>query len=232
MKKVGLSFVCLVLVAIAGFALAGSSSDFVFSPDGRFVSATHAPAHVIPSLQEDSNLKVIYSNLSSDHLATFFSVFGYTIAQGGSKFPFQTWYAVGFTPSADATITKIEVGAGTLSGGTSGFEIGLYDDASGVPGKVIKSLHFAHALTYGQCCVLTAVEDAAGIAVTGGTRYWLALTTTKSDPEIYGWNFNTTTMKALPAAQWCGNSTTYCGLNNNKWNPTQYVQTSLAILGH
>jgi hypothetical protein len=232
-KKLAVSFCSVTLIVSASFALLGfDKQNYVLSQGGRIVMATHAPSHVTASPQEDPGLKVIYSNMSKYPLATFFSVFGYTIAQGGSNFPFQTWYAVAFTPTASATVTKIEVAAGRLGSGTAGFEIALYDDASGVPGKVIKRLHVAHPLSYGQCCVLTAVTDGAGIPVSAGTRYWVALTTTTKDVDLYGWNFNTTTMQASPAAQWCGNSTTYCGSNNNKWNPQPYVQTAMAVLGH
>jgi hypothetical protein len=233
-KKIVLSIVCLVLVAVGTFALVGSNkSDFVISPDGRFVTATHPPVHITPTPAEDANLKVIFSNLSTYRKATYFSLLGYTIAQNTANFPFQSWFAIAFTPTANATVTKLEVAAGKFSGTTgTGFEIGLYDDNAGLPGKVIKRFHVAHPITMGQCCLVQAVTDSAGIPVTAGTQYWVALTTTAKDLDLYTWDFNTTNMDSNPAAEWCGNNTTICGANNDKWRFGALVQTAMAVLGH
>src|ERR1700687_6158417 len=97
-KKIMLSLVCFALVAVATFALVGSSkSDFVISPDGRFVTATHPPAHITPTPAEDPNLSVIFSNLSRYRRGTYFSLLGYTIAQNSATFPIQSWFAIAFT---------------------------------------------------------------------------------------------------------------------------------------
>jgi hypothetical protein len=47
---------------------------------------------------------------------------GDTIAQGGSDFPFQTWTAVPFTPTANATVTRIEAAMGIYFGLKDAFE--------------------------------------------------------------------------------------------------------------
>jgi hypothetical protein len=231
-KGIVLSVFCLALLACASLVLmATSKNKFVFSPDGRSVNATEAPSNIIQAPQKDAKLKTIASNLSTYKNATYFSIWGNTIAQGGSNFPFQVWEAEPFTPTADATVTKIEVSAGRQGGGTAGFELGLYSDANGVPGTKIKSFHVAQLPSYGQCCTLAVANDKAGIPITGGTQYWVVVSTTSKDTDIYAWAFNSTDMRAHPAASWCQGSSTYCGSNSGKWVAYNYVQLGYAVLG-
>lgn len=92
-------------------------------------ATTAAPAGVpsSPSLQAIS---------APIRCAAFFSIFGNTVAQGGANFPFQTWVANPFTPTANANLAAIQVAVGRLGSGTSGFEVGLYNDAGGIPGTL------------------------------------------------------------------------------------------------
>ncbi len=230
-KRTVLSVTCLVLFATLSLS-ASDKNQFVFSPDGKFVRATHAPAHITPTPREAASLKTIAGNFSLYPKATYFSIWGNTIAQGGTNFPFQTWVAVAFTPNADATVTKIEVSAGRQGGGTAGFELGLYSDDNGVPGALIKGTHITNLPSYGECCAVAVANDPAGIPVTAGTQYWVVVSTTPEDTNIYAWAFNSTDMTAQLAASWCQGSSTYCGQNSGKWVPFQYVQLGFRVLGH
>ena len=61
-------------------------------------------------------------------------------------------------------------------------------------------------------------NDKAGIAVTGGTQYWIAATTTTKDVFQGGWAFNSTDMRSHPIASYCKGPSTYCGkTDNGKW---------------
>jgi len=231
-KRFTLSVSCLVLFASLAFAASGKKQQFVFSPDGRQVTATHPSSHITPAPQQDASLKIIAGNFSLYPEATYFSVFGNTIAQGGSNFPFQVWEAMPFTPTANATVTELQVSAGRQGGGTAGFELSLYSDAGGVPGTVIKSAHITNLPAYGDCCAVAEVSDPAGIPVTAGTQYWVVVSTTAEDIDIYAWAFNSTNMTATLAAEWCQGSSTYCGVNSGKWSPYQYVQLGFNVLGH
>jgi hypothetical protein len=231
-KRIKLSVSCLALFMFASLALmASGQTGFVFSHDGRFVSATKAPSQITPPPREDPKLKTIAGNFSTYPNATYFSVWGNTIAQGGSNFPFQAWEAIAFTPAANATVTRIEASAGRQGSGSSGFEMGLYHDANGVPGKPIKSFHISKLPIYGQCCAVAIANDKAGIPVTAGTQYWVVVSTTAKDPDIYAWAFNSTDMRAQLSAFWCKGSTTYCGQNSGKWVHYNYVQLGFAVLG-
>jgi hypothetical protein len=220
-----------LLFMFANMALVASGQNqVVFSPDLKTVKAAKVPAGItLP--REDAKLKVIAGNFSTYKFATYFSAFGQTIAQGGSNFPFQTWGAVGFTPTANATVTKIEASASRSGSGSAGFELGLWTDKNGVPGKRIKSFHVSKLSNYGECCAVAVANDPAGIPVTAGTQYWIVVSTTAKDTDIYAWAFNSTDMRPHPTAYWCKGSSTYCGANSGKWIPSQYVQFGFNVLG-
>lgn len=229
-NKIAVALACLVLLAVASLTvMAGNKTQFAFSPDGRTVWATNPSSHVTRSPLADAKLNIIAGNLSRYPFATYFSIWGNTVAQGGANFPFQTWVAVPFTPAADATLSKLAVSAGRQGSGNSGFELSLYSDAGGVPGTAIKTVHVSKLPIYGECCDL-AVANVSGTPVTGGTQYWVVVSTTQNDPDIYAWAFNSTDMRALPSASWCLGSQTYCGSNSGKWVPYNYVQLGFAVV--
>ena len=211
---------------------ASGNHNYDFTSDGKLVRVVNPSAATTPAPGVDSKFTLVAGNLSTYPLATFFSIFGNTIAQGGANFPFQTWVANPFTPTANANLVAIQVAVGRLGSGTSGFEVGLYNDASGVPGTLIKSVHIpgSKVPAYGQCCALDTASF-SGVSVTAGTTYWVAVTTTASDVDIFGWNFNTTDMSALPSASWCSGSATYCGTNSGIWVPYSYTHLGFRVVG-
>jgi hypothetical protein len=225
---------CLVVLLIASTALVASSERrFEFSPDGRTVRALNPPTQITPARPVDPSLTTIAGNFSTYPYALYFSVWGNTIAQGGSNYPFQIWQAEAFTPAADANVSEIDVSLGRQSSGSAGIELGLYTDANGVPGTKIKSYHVSQLPQYGQCCgVSTALVKGSGIPVKAGTQYWVVVSTTAKDTDIYAWAFNSTDMRAQLAAYRCTGSSTYCGNNSGVWVAFQYVQNGFQVLGH
>jgi hypothetical protein len=208
-----------------------ADNNVVFSPDLKHVTATKT-SKATPARQEDKGLTIIAGNFSRYPLATYFSVFGNTIAQGGANFPFQVWEAMPFTPAANATITRVETSAGRQGGGNAGFELGIWNDANGVPGTPIASTHISNLPSYGECCAVSEANDPAGIPVVAGTQYWVVVSTNAEDTDIYAWAFNSSNMTATLAAEWCQGSTTYCGSNSGKWTAYQYVELGYQVLGH
>lgn len=232
-KTLVLSASFMAVLAMASLTLKASGNhNYDYSSDGKLVRVVNPSSATTPAQAVDSKFTLVAGNISAYPLASFFSIFGNTIAQGGSNFPFQTWVANPFTPTANANLAAIQVAVGRLGSGTSGFEVGLYNDASGIPGTLIKSVHIpgSKVPAYGQCCVLDTAGF-SGVSVTAGTQYWVAVTTTSSDLDIYGWNFNTTDMSALPSASWCSGSTTYCGTNSGVWVPYSYTHLAFRVLG-
>jgi hypothetical protein len=109
--------------------------------------------------------------------------------------------------------------------------VSLYNDAGGIPGTAIKSVHVTTLPTYGQCCHVATANITGGVPVTAGTQYWVVVSTTAQDTDIYAWAFNSTDMTARLGASWCLGSSTYCGSNSGVWVPISYVQLGFAVFG-
>ncbi len=212
MKKIIVVVGVAVLTLIALTALATSPNPYTFSQNGRTVMA-NAPGSIKPS-NHDTKLKTIAGNLSTYPYGVFFCCFGNTISGGGSDFlSTQFWVAIPFTPTADATVTRVEVSVGTFGGSDAGaFQIQLLADDNNSPGKPIKTFTISSEPTYGSCCTLDVGNDKAGIPVTKGTQYWIAVTTSKKQTTLAGgWAFNSTDMRSHEIASWCSPTDTYCG---------------------
>jgi len=233
-KKIVISLSCLVIVLVASMALVASRTDkFAFSPDFRTVRANNLAAHVAsaPAFEEKKG-KVIAGNFSKYKAATYFSIFGNTIDQGVNGFPFLIWQGNAFTPAKSATATEVSVGLGDLDGGAGSIQLSLYSDNGGVPGTELGTGTATNVQDYGTCCGATTATLSPSVALTAGTQYWVVVSTTSQETDIYGWNFNTTTMDALPAAEFCQGSSTYCGNNSGVWVPYSYVPNAWQVLGN
>jgi len=210
LARILLCLTALTLVALAALAV-NSKSNYSFSHDWRTVTATKTHSFIAPT-NHDATLKTIAGNLSTYPFGTFFCCFGNTIAAGPPNFPFQYWVAIPFTPTADATVTRVEVSVGTFGGSDAGaFRIQLLADNNNSPGSAIKSFNISTEPTYGACCTLDVGKDKAGIPVTAGTQYWVAVTTSKKQTAFAGgWAFNSTDMRSHEIASWCAPTDTYC----------------------
>jgi hypothetical protein len=225
----------LALVGVAALAAAGTKKGYVISDDGRTVTATKMPQFVTPAVR-DTGLKTIAGNLSDYPFGTFFCCFGNTISGGGSDFlSTQFWVAIPFTPTADATVTRVEVSVGTFGGSDAGaFRIQLLADNNNSPGTAIKSFIISSEPNYGACCTLDVGKDAAGIPVTKGTQYWIAVTTSKKQTAFAGgWAFNSTDMRSHEIASWCSPTDTYCS-DGGVWHVGQSGDPlpAYAVLGN
>ena len=211
LARILLCLAALTLVALAALAVS-SKSNYSFSQDWRTVTAAKAPSFITPT-NHDATLKTIAGNLSTYPYGVFFCCFGNTISGGGSDFlSTQFWVAIPFTPTADATVTRVEVSVGTFGGSDAGaFRIQLLADNNNSPGSPIKSFTISSEPNYGACCTLDVGKDKAGIPVTAGTQYWIAVTTSKKQTAFAGgWAFNSTDMRSHEIASWCSPTDTYC----------------------
>jgi hypothetical protein len=232
-KTILLSVSCLIVVLFASMALVASGENkFVFSPDLRTVRATNPTFQTTPAPAQDPGLTVIAGNLSTYQYAPYFSVFGNTIDQGVNGYPFLIWQGNAFTPTKSATATEVSVGLGDLDGGQGSIQLSLYSDNGGIPGTQLATGTATNVQTYGDCCGATTATLSPSVSLTAGTQYWVVVSTTAQETDIYGWNFNTTNMTALPAAEFCQGSSTYCGNNSGVWVPYVYVQNAFSVLGN
>lgn len=156
---------------------------------------------------------------------------------GNTTFP-DTQMAAAFTPSADHTATKIEAAivSPTLGLGTSGFVLSLNADDNGVPGRALISAQLPGLPDngFGLCCALVIGTIPNGVALSGGTQYWLVLDgQSGQSSDGAGWAMNDTDQvhTFLDAA--------YCSVNCPRgpgWYPFQGTKfgtgAAFAVLGN
>jgi hypothetical protein len=155
---------------------------------GQAVGAFAAPVR-------EPGLVPIFSNLlpvKKYPNGTYFCCFGPTVAGPDNQYGVpEQWWAEAFTPTANMTVTKVEVGIG-FAIGTNSVNMGLYSDAGGLPGTVLVSRDIGNLPAFGSCCITMSLKDRSGIPVTAGTQYWVVLGTDSSDTDFLGgWNDNT-----------------------------------------
>jgi len=139
---------------------------------------------------DDPGLVTIFSNLASKYpKGRYWCCSGYNVTGPNSDFGVQ-WMAAAFTPDADHTVTKIQVGAGYTEG-AKGIVISLNEDNNGIPGTALMTWNLSRLPFFGTCCTLLEVSSPIGIPVSGGQQYWVMLSTNDSELNtVDGWNMS------------------------------------------
>lgn len=129
-----------------------------------------------------------------------------------------------FTPAEDSTAKEVLIALGYLGGGNNGGTIGLLTDENGAPGTPIKTWTATDFPKEGTCCPLVTLKDAEGIALEGGTQYWIvAGVTAEQDTGQYQWNFVWNDAQG-PLAFLNGNT-------NDEWLPYTSNVAAFAVYG-
>jgi len=226
LTRVLLCLVVLTLVAVTALAL-GSRNGIVTTSDGRHVIATKSDSKItLASGDSDAGLKTISSNLSTYPFGTYFCCYGDTIAGPNAGFGHTYWAAMGFTPTANATVTRLKASVGFVLG-VNQVVLGLYTDSNGIPGTpLINKRTKLNALgNFGSCCLLGIVGDTTGVAVTSGTPYWVVVSTDAKSATTFGaWAFNSTDMRQTVNR--------VAGYVDGTWSAGTGLQGGYAVLGH
>lgn len=185
------------VVVLAALAFMSASADAAgvngatVSKDKLTTMARPGSSHYVPAPPPDRT-DTIFSNIGRHYpLGLYFCCFGNTISGPNSPIGQTIWNAVEFTPAGDATIKEIDVSVG-LAAGSNHIVVNIAEDNGGVPGTVLGSFPVSGAMgVFGDCCNL--VTAASHIRVTGGTPYWLFLSTDgQSDDTWAAWPYNAT----------------------------------------
>jgi len=232
-KKTLLTLIVLALASVTAFA--AGRDGVITTKDGRMTIATKRTPSVTRTASSDAGLVKIFDNIGTAYpKGSYWCCGGYTITgpTAISGFP-EFWSAAAFTPSANHTVTKIKVAVGYVEG-TNGLVLGLYNDASGVPGTAIKTWNLTGLPNFGSCCTVEEKGDSAGIAVTAGTQYWIVLKTNSKDSNTYAaFNLNDTDqVDPAPAAQYCSADKGGSCSKNDAWTAfSSQPGLAFAVLG-
>ncbi|HEY1615423.1 MAG TPA: choice-of-anchor R domain-containing protein [Rhizomicrobium sp.] len=88
----------------------------------------------------------------------------------------ESWQAAAFTLAADQTATKVDIATSHVRG-TEGVVVSLYSDTAGLPGTSVQAWNVSSLPTSGICCTVEIATDRGGIPLTGGTQYWIVVST-------------------------------------------------------
>jgi hypothetical protein len=193
MKKISIVVRVIVLCsgAVPGVtsALAAPEPGTVVDHGGKVVLLRHKAGSYTPPLAHKSKIPAIYENFAPSYpKGLYYAAEGASLS-GPHTIHGQYWQAAAFTPAATATVKEVDVAAGYING-TNKVTIGLYADASGVPGKELWS-HATALPDFGDCCAIVALDDKAKVQVVAGTQYWVVMTTpAKSADLMAAWNLN------------------------------------------
>jgi len=219
------------LLTFALCVLAGTSSlaagNSVLSHDGRqtFVAPSSNAPHRTNLFDPGGGRVVIFSNIGKKYdngrywCCTGATITGPTALSGFPEF----WQAAAFTPADDATISRIAVAVGFVQG-VNGLVLSINADSSGAPGAAIQSWDLSNLPTFGDCCVVDLQKN-AGVPVTGGTQYWIVVSTNDSEKRTWAaWNLNDVEQVAPSLnATWCSadGGSGNCGTANDIWQVYQ-----------
>jgi hypothetical protein len=224
LARVALGLAVLALIGVSALAL-GNKQGVVTSSDGRLSIATKGPSQFTPTDPDsDAGLTKIAGNLSIYPFGVYFCCYGDTISGPNSELGHTYWAAMGFTPTADATVTRLKASVGFVAG-VNQVVLGLYADSNGIPGTpLFKAATTVGSLgNFGNCCVL-AVVNSKGVSIKAGTPYWVvASTNAKSATTFDAWAFNSTDMRQ--------NVNAVAGYVDGKWTSGTGLQAGYAVLG-
>lgn len=224
--RILLCLVVLTLVGVAALAL-GSRNGIVTTSDGKYTIATKGTSK-FTSVNDDSDasLTKIAGNISIYQFGRYFCCYGNTIAGPNAGFGHTYWAAMGFTPAADATVTRLKASVGFVVG-VNQVVVGLYSDSNGIPGKPLfsKRTKLNSLGNFGDCCILAIVNDTAGVPVTAGQPYWVVVSTDKNSATTFGaWAFNSTDQRQ--------NVNRVAGYVDGTWSSGTGLQAGFGVLGH
>lgn len=169
---------------------AGFHAVTIEGPHARMTVLPAATKHSeISAPETDAGLVTIFSSMASKYpKGEYWCCTGYNV-MGSQSGVGEQWMGAAFTPDADHTVTRIEVGVGYSEQGPNGVVISLNEDKGGMPGKALKTWNVSGLPTFGACCVVVAETDKSGIPITAGKQYWLVLSTNSKEAQtVDGWN--------------------------------------------
>lgn len=204
----------LVVAACLAFATAAQGAGVngaSLSKDKLTTTVHPGSMHYAPQAVPPRKLKPIFDNIGFLYpKGLYFCCYGDTISGPNSQVGSTNWAAVQFTPASDATIKLIDVAA-TFVSGANGVIVNIAEDDGGVPGNVLGAFPVGGLGDFGDCCQIAEAD--AHVDVTGGTPYWIYLSTDDSTKTTWAvWPFNSTDqVDTLNVAGYNGTSWTNFG---------------------
>jgi hypothetical protein len=188
-KIVTLALAGTVAATMAPAIAVASPSVGIVLDNGKPIGFVQGYAAVdAPAVTPPGERRAIYENFAKLYPKGKFNAFTGAALSGPNTLHGQIWLAASFTPARNATLKEVEVAAEYIGGTRNVVSVGIYADASGVPGTEVWSRKAALP-AFPSCCGVVALTDKTGVPLTAGTRYWLGITTLPGASDTSGaWN--------------------------------------------
>jgi hypothetical protein len=185
--KAAFRVVLLVGVMTVGWGAVAQNNGAVTSKDKKMTMVPAVAGAHTPYVDDNVGSTVIFSNLATEYPnGLYWCCQGATVSGPYSPGFVEWWHAAAFTPSADATATKVTVSIGYLAGAGS-IILSLNADNGGIPGTVLEQWTLGDLGQSGTCCSVQS-KKVSGIALTAGQQYWIVATTKPHSSVWAAWN--------------------------------------------
>jgi hypothetical protein len=174
--------VALVTLCAASASFAAAPA-VTYSPDGRKVMTDGVTSQTTTLPTRHAASSIIYSNLATKYKkGVYFADSGWSLCGSGCLQGY-AYSATAFTPAANATAMKLEVGITSIVG--TEFTVEIDSDAKGLPGKALWTGTVKNLPVFGTCCDLASADIKGGLALQGGTQYWITAIQTKNSESNF-----------------------------------------------
>jgi hypothetical protein len=161
----------------------------VTTKDKQITFVTASTGVNTPYDNETAGLKTIFSNLATVYpKGLYWCCEGATIS--GPNIPplfIEWWHAAAFTPTFNATMKKVVVSIGYLSGNDTSVILSINADNAGIPGTVLEQWTVNDLGEAGTCCTVQT-KQSSGVTLTSGQQYWIVASTGQYSDVNASWN--------------------------------------------
>lgn len=183
---------CAVVIQAAVLSLSAQTSHAsrsVVTTKDRKTTIVASPSGVnTPYVDQTAGLKAIYSNFAVAYpKGVYWCCEGATISGPNAPFNIEWWHAAAFTPTTAATVEKVAVSIGYLSGNDTSVILSLNLDNGGIPGAELEKWTVSNLGEAGTCCTVQ-VKNSSGLALTAGQQYWVVVSTPSNSDVNASWN--------------------------------------------
>jgi hypothetical protein len=192
MKSICRILMCVVVIQAAVQFLSAQTSHAsrsVVTTKDRKTTIVASPSGVnTPYVDETAGLKAIFSNFAIAYpKGVYWCCEGATISGPNGPFNIEWWHAAAFTPKSAATVEKVAVAVGYLSGNDKSVLLSLNLDNGGIPGAALEQWTITNLSEAGTCCAVQ-VKSSSGLALTAGQQYWIVVSTPSNSDVNASWN--------------------------------------------
>jgi hypothetical protein len=188
---------CRIAMCVMAMVAVVNSVSAQTSPAARSVVTTKdkkmtfiaAPSAAnTPYVDESAGFKTIFSNLANAYpKGLYWCCEGATISGPSGPFAVEWWHAAAFTPATAATVQRVVVSIGYLTGNDKSVILSLNADNGNIPGAVLEQWTVANLGVAGTCCTVQS-RKSSGVALTAGQQYWIVASTGPNSDVNASWN--------------------------------------------